>query len=686
MHGKVADILAATGPAATPREAWRRLLGAVPAFSEGLPAPLTGAMLAIWLARPDLQALYPLDTEDGRRAFVLWCSLSGRREYRILEESYNAETSGLSRPAAGVPADRCGPLVSELMHHLHRSRPDLQRVFDLATPDGRMRYLGWFLMSGRAEVGDEGPLPPWQADLIRRPCTEVAQDQVVPISWGMVLLRAARPDLIAAFDLATPEGREAYVRWFYLDGQPDLRLPGLPGEADAAVLARPVIGGAEPGADAAISLLGCWIWKAREDLQHAFSLATPDGRRAFAAWLAVEGPGQYGYDTALLFSPAPPRPAPAAARADGHRPGVNLLGYAFGELGIGEDVRMAARACEAAALPFGVVNFAPGAEVRQQDTSLSAHVRPGFDHAANVLCMTGFETVRAFAQLGTAPFAGRYTIGYWPWELPEWPDAWRVAFDVVDEVWVSSRYTQAAYELVSPVPVVHMPMAVTVDLPRRPPRSAFGLPEDRFLFVFAFDGLSYLARKNPLAAVHAFRRAFPRGSEPVGLVIKAMNVAGRPEWEYLCAEAERDPRIVLIPRTLDRAGVLGLYAACDAFVSLHRAEGFGRGLAEAMLLEKPVVATAFSGNLEFCHPHTACLVGYRTVPLEPGDYPCGEGQSWADPDVDEAAAHMAALAADPARARALGRAARAYVEAHHAPAVVGARYRRRLAALGLLGG
>ncbi|HEY0834715.1 MAG TPA: glycosyltransferase, partial [Azospirillum sp.] len=648
----IAEILAPPAAGRPPRESWRRLLDGVPALSADLPAPLTGVMLTIWLARPDLQALYPLDTGEGRRDFVLWCSLNGRREYRVLEDAYDSETSGLSRPAAGVPVDRCGPLVSELMHHLHRSRADLRRIFDLATPDGRMRFLGWFLMNGRAEVGDGGPLPAWQVDLLRAPCTEVAQDQIVPITWGMYLVRAARPDLIAAFDLATPEGREAYMRWFYLDGQPELRLPGLPGEADGAVLARPVFGDAVPGGDAAISLLGCWIWKARDDLQHAFPLSTPDGRRAFAAWLAVEGPAQYGYDCALLFSTAPVAPRPAAGRTNDRRPGVNLVGYAFGELGIGEDVRMAARACDAAALPFGVVNFAPGDEVRQQDASLSAHVRPGFEHAINVLCMTGFETVRAFAQLGTTAFAGRYTIGYWPWELPEWPDEWRVAFDMVDEVWASSRYTQSAYETVSPVPVVHMPMAVTVDLKHRPPRSAFGLPENRFLFVFSFDGLSYLARKNPLAAVHAFRRAFPRGNEPVGLVIKAMNVDGRPEWEFLCAEARRDPRIVLIARTMDRAGVLGLYAACDAFVSLHRAEGFGRGLAEAMLLEKPVIATAFSGNLEFCHPHTACLVGYRRVPLEPGDYPCGEGQSWADPDIDEAAAHMAALAGDPARARA----------------------------------
>jgi len=668
-----------------PREAWRRLLHPVEPLSRDLPLPLTGAMLAIWLGRPDLQALYPLDSAQSRWSFVLWCLQSGWREYRILEDD-RALLGALDRPAADLPDDE-GPFLSELMRQVHRARRDLQAAFDPSTAEGRLGLLGWFIKGGWREVRGDAPMPRWQADALLAPCPRVVQDQGLPITWCMYALHSARGDLQAAFDLGEAAGRRGFLRWYFLYGIAEMRLPGMPGEAERALLARPVIGEAvgDPGRDAAIDLLGCWIWEERPDLQQRFTLTLPEHRAAYAAWLAAEGRAAFGYGP-----PPPPAEATPSATASarivdgGRRPGVDLVGYAFGELGIGEDVRMAAQSCEAAGIPFGVIDVDAGAH-RQQDTSVAAHVRPGFGHSAVVLCMTGFETVRTFARLGKEAFAGRYVIGYWPWELPRWPDTWSFAFDLVDEVWVSSRYTQEAYALQAPVPVVHMPMAVTVGRRSPVPRSRFGLPTDRFLFVFSFDGFSYLARKNPLAVVQSFLIAFPLGSEPVGLVVKAMNVAGRPEWDVLCAEAARDPRIVIIADTLARDAVLGLYDACDAFVSLHRAEGFGRGLAEAMLLGKPVIATAFSGNLEFCTPQTACLVGYRRVPVAAGDYLHAEGQEWAEPDIGEAAAHMAALAADPSRARALGRAARAFVEAHHAPAVVGARYRRRLAALGLFG-
>jgi len=213
-------------------------------------------------------------------------------------------------------------------------------------------------------------------------------------------------------------------------------------------------------------------------------------------------------------------------------------------------------------------------------------------------------------------------------------------------------------------------------------RARFGLPDNRFLFVFSFDVLSSFPRKNPTACIASFKRAFPRGDEPVGLVVKVMRAPNdNPIWRAMLAEAARDKRIRVISETLSRGGVLDLYRACDCFVSLHRAEGFGRGIAEAMMLGKPVIVTGYSGSLDFATPATAALVDYRRTALAAGDYPFGAGQNWAEPDVDHAAWWMRALATRPDLRQRLARLGQISVTEAYSPAAVGAAYAAGLAPL-----
>jgi len=222
-------------------------------------------------------------------------------------------------------------------------------------------------------------------------------------------------------------------------------------------------------------------------------------------------------------------------------------------------------------------------------------------------------------------------------------------------------------------------MAVSVDRLTPTPRARFGLPEDRFLFLYVFDWNSYPARKNPLAAIDAFRRAFPTGREPVGLVLKTMNARPEdPRWQLLLAAAAADRRVAVLAETLDRGEALGLFAACDAYVSPHRAEGFGRTLAEAMLLGLPVIATAHSGNADFLTPDTGFPVAYRLVPVGHGDYPFGEGLLWAEPDLESLARNMRLAADQPALARRRAQAGRDLIAARHDPRIVGKAYLGRL--------
>lgn len=186
-----------------------------------------------------------------------------------------------------------------------------------------------------------------------------------------------------------------------------------------------------------------------------------------------------------------------------------------------------------------------------------------------------------------------------------------------------------------------------------------------------FDFLSHARRKNPEAVIEAFMAAFPSGEEPARLLIKTQGGDRAPEeWRRL-VDLCLDPRIELRDARIDRAEVIALIAATDAFVSLHRAEGFGRGPAEAMWLEKPVILTGYSGTRDFADRNTAFIVGHRMVPVLEDDYPGVEGQAWAEPDIHEAALAMRLVHAHPEEARAIAARGAARVKALYHPLVAG---------------
>jgi glycosyltransferase involved in cell wall biosynthesis len=227
-----------------------------------------------------------------------------------------------------------------------------------------------------------------------------------------------------------------------------------------------------------------------------------------------------------------------------------------------------------------------------------------------------------------------------------------------------------------------MPMAVEASPDSVHHRPDFALGQAGFTFLFLFDWNSFVARKNPAAVVGAFRRAFPESDQNVSLVLKTM--MAQPDshgFRDLCALIEHDPRIRIINEPWSRGRTLGLISVCDAMVSLHRAEGFGRTLAEAMALGTPVIATGWSGNLDFCNGETAAIVPAELVRVEPGAYPFGEGRMWAEPDVQAAATLMQRVRSDEEYRLRLARNGQSWVADHYDIRKVGHRYRERLEAI-----
>ncbi len=255
---------------------------------------------------------------------------------------------------------------------------------------------------------------------------------------------------------------------------------------------------------------------------------------------------------------------------------------------------------------------------------------------------------------------GRRIVGYWSWELPSAPPDWRTGVRFVHDVWVPSEFTaDAVAPLLSRRPlVVPHPLAVVPPAPSSLDRAAFGLPDDAVVVLVSFNLASSLERKNPLAAIAAFRAAF--GDRPDRLLLLKIGNRGHFPEDYaqLAAAAATAPNIRLETRTLPTADLHALTAACDIVLSLHRSEGFGLVPAEAMLLGKPVIATGWSGNMSFMDATSAALVGYRLVPAEDPRH-VYEGACWAEPDQADAVAHLRRLADDAGARAALGARARA---------------------------
>ena len=361
--------------------------------------------------------------------------------------------------------------------------------------------------------------------------------------------------------------------------------------------------------------------------------------------------------------------------------GLNVAGFLQADLGVGESARCMVRAADAAGLPVALVDLRLPCKNPRSDTTFVPRLQPDNPHPVTVFHLDPPAARDIDHHHGPAFRRGRYNIGYWAWELPEFPDAWTHYAEYFDEIWAPSRFAAESIAAKVAVPVLTMPHAVAFPRPAGDLRAKFGLPADQFLFLFLYDLNSYSERKNPAAALAAFRASGLAG-HGAALVIKVHNTAGNAaDFARLQAACADLPGTVLLTETLPRAAVYELEAACDCFVSLHRSEGFGLAVAESMFLGKPVIATDWSGSAEFLDAANGCPVPYRLVTLDRSHGPYAKGQTWAEPDVAGAADWMRRLHDDRALAARLGAAARATIEERFAPAVIGARYRRRLEAI-----
>lgn len=281
-----------------------------------------------------------------------------------------------------------------------------------------------------------------------------------------------------------------------------------------------------------------------------------------------------------------------------------------------------------------------------------------------------------------------YTIASWYWELPELPWDFIPSVLKVDEIWVASEYVQHIFMRVANKPVTIIPAVITGEPSTEFDRRHFGLPERSTLYFFNFDASSSYARKNPAGLIKAFEAAFApheRGTAAT-LVVKIMRLHWFPELERFLRREMRRINGILMVDDLTHTEMTSLINCIDVYVSLHRSEGFGMGMAEAMRMGKPLIATAFSSNVDFCAADNCLQVGYDLVQVTDDDHKYHQamtglyraGQYWADPDLDQAARWMRHLFDRPKQRARLGEAARKTIRENYNMQVAGASMRARL--------
>jgi glycosyltransferase involved in cell wall biosynthesis len=504
---------------------------------------------------------------------------------------------------------------------------------DLFSDEGTRAFIAWL----------EGPAPRGAVHGINR--------------YVFYRVSRERPDVLRSYpDLDGDDGPE-YVAWCWAFGRHELAIP------DRFVPPRPGRSG--------------WVGPA--------PVASPPRKWALPSPPAAASRESNG---AIDVAPAPPTPVEPISAATGVAvPGdaegiaVRLTGYLGHTLGLGAAARGYVRALGSVGVPVSTVTV-PLHHLALPVELEDAYGRHGFEdlvqhggHGFEIVAVNADELPSFVERLGEDYFEGP-RIGIWGWETNSIPPRWQRAFALVQEVWVYSRFMAQNIGAVAPVPVVALPPPV-----QRPAEPAeplrLGVPEG-FLFLFVFDYLSTVQRKNPVGLIEAFRHAFAPGEGP-RLLIKTINGPVRPlsEEEVLWAADGRED-IHVVDRSLTGEELDGLMAACDCYVSLHRAEGFGLTLAEAMAIGKPAIATGYSGNVDFMNEENSYLVDYTIGRVGPECeiYP-PEGE-WADPSVEHAAQLMREVYSDRAEAARRGERAAQDVARMLSPEATGAAMLARL--------
>jgi glycosyltransferase involved in cell wall biosynthesis len=587
-----------------------------------------------------------------------------------------------------------GRYITVLMRLAYLSRGDLAQRFSLETKFDRTVYFLWFLTNAGNFFGLSKFWliePNWKL-LHGTPSPSYGDQNEAPLSVLQLALWLAYP-MAKQFDLQSPEERMRIEMLVASWKAKPHGLEFMPISAAARSFSKQKETAVTQDASQPITVFMHAVWRSRGDLQNAFPLDTKEQHEGFVHWF-----DEYAANELDLSPFASSLTAPRGVEQSddvyrllevtGVEPqsfGLNVIGSVSGGSGIAKHGQSTVNAAHAARVPVCMMDHG----IHQSDP-VEGRVPPylvsqDFRFFANVSCFNPDAFPNFISRFRLDEASSHHEIYYGNWEFPDYPKTYQEIARSFDEIWAPSQFALETWTKSIGIPASYMPLPVTVNAGKNLTREYFGLPSNKYLFLFCFDFWSWLERKNPEACVDSFLEAFPSGTENVGLVLKTKSCDANHDsmeltkWQGIKAKAARDQRIHIIEQRFDDDELHDLMRCCDAFVSLHRAEGFGLSIAEAMLLGKPTIATNYSGSLDFTTNETACLVDCELVPV-PADVTrrMGIESVWAEPNVSHAASLMRKLHAEPAFAKRIASAGQDMIMQHFSPSAIGNRISRRL--------
>jgi len=349
--------------------------------------------------------------------------------------------------------------------------------------------------------------------------------------------------------------------------------------------------------------------------------------------------------------------------------GVNVLGYLTGQFGVAESSRRYVSALQNVHIPL-VLNNILSPVHSNNDTTFDKFEKNN-PYSINIIVVNADQTKVIYNKLGKKYFEKKYNIGIWAWELPEFPEKWLKHLDFFDEIWTLSNFVAESIAKFSPIPVVKIPCPIKLDESTLVPnKNKFGLKDNSFAFLFIFDFYSVFERKNPMGVVKSFKKAFSQ-EDNVILIIKCINGQDFQSEFNKLKEVCNQKNIKILDRNMEKEELSSLIASCDCYVSLHRSEGFGLTIAESMYARKPVIATGYSGNMEFMNSNNSYLVKYDLVQIEKNLGPYTKGSLWAEPDLDHASSLMRIVFDNPDEAKNIGIIGSKFIKTYFSSEYVG---------------
>jgi len=488
-----------------------------------------------------------------------------------------------------------------------------------------------------------------------------------PVSYLLHEIWLRRPDLQKEFPISSPQGREALIRWFFCSAPVEYKLPPVLVERMSAKVrgefGRADMAGMHARSASLTHMSARLLLDQVPKLRRIYRLFPQDFRIAMRTRLL----------RAASITPTGELSALNLSSRGGLdpklKPGVSVYGYFQTVSGVGEAVRRNVEALDAA----GLVHAEHVIPAPDEKANVLAPP-PGARHGASdlriaIIHANADQTEPVLSNMPARNLSGKYRIGYWAWELSGFPDVWLPALNSYDEIWVPSEFVRDAVAAVTERPVEVIPHPVEAKASEY--ASYPGIEAGRFHFLCCADLNSYAARKNLRGAYEAFIRAFPDPEADSPKFVAKIHGAGvgNQSRQSLFDLLSGDPRVICIDTPLTTAEYHSLQNACDAYVSLHRSEGFGMNIAECLALGKTVIATGYGGCTDFVNESNALIVPHTLRPVEPGEYVYGDGQVWAEPDAEAAAALMRRAFEGGADIDALRQAGRKLADTHSLEAI-----------------